>query len=141
MRVRSFAPAATATVLAAVLSVALFSPLGWARPVSSAQGGGVSTGCDRACLYGFLDQYLAALAAKDPARLPWAAHVKFTENNVVLQIGDGLWGTISARGPDDLKAADSETGQAAYFGVVDERGNQAFFALRLKIEDGKISEV
>ena len=97
--------------------------------------------CDRECLNGFVDQYLAALVAKDSGRLPWAAHVKFTENNVVLQVGDGLWGTISARGPDDLKAADTETGQAAYFGVVDERGNQAFFALRLKIEDGKISEV
>jgi hypothetical protein len=145
MRVRSFAPAATATVLAAVLaavlSVALFSPLGRAQAHSAAQGGSAPIGCDRACLYGFLDQYLAALVAKDPARLPWAAHVKFTENNVVLQVGDGLWGTISARGADDVRAADTETGQAAYFGVVDERGSQAFFGLRLKIEDGKISEV
>ena len=110
---------------------------------SSPGGGGAAAAgeCDRACLYGFLDQYLAALVAKDPGRLPWAAHVKFTENNVELHVGDGLWGTISARGADDLKAADPETGQAAYFGVVDERGNQAFFALRLKVEDGKISEV
>jgi hypothetical protein len=141
MRLQSFAPAATSIVLAAVLSTALFSPLGSARALASQQGGGASSSCDRACLYGFLDQYLAALLAKDPARLPWAAQVKFTENNVALHVGDGLWGTISARGADDLKAADPETGQAAYFGVVDERGNQAFFALRLKIEDGKISEV
>jgi hypothetical protein len=112
-----------------------------AHALNSAQSATAANECDRACLYGFLDQYLAALVAKDPARLPWAAHVKFTENNVALHVGDGLWGTISARGADDLKAADPETGQAAYFGVVDEHGNQAFFALRLRIEDGKIAEV
>jgi hypothetical protein len=101
----------------------------------------IPSDCDRACLYGFVDQYMAALVAKDPARVPWAKTVKFTENNVVLQIGDGLWGTISGRGADDLRAADPTTGQVAYYGVVDERGNKAFFALRLKVEDHKIAEV
>jgi len=96
--------------------------------------------CDRQCLYGFVDQYLAALVAKDPPRLPWAKTVKFTENNVALRVGDGLWGTISGLGGEDLRAADPENGQVAYYGVVDERGNQAFFALRLRIEDRRISE-
>ena len=101
----------------------------------------VASDCDRACLYGFVDQYLAALVAKDPARVPWAKMVKFTENNVVLQIGDGLWGTISGQGTEDLRAADPANGQVAYYGVVDERGNKAFFALRLRVEDHKIAEV
>ena len=101
----------------------------------------IASDCDRACLYGFVDQYLAALVAKDPARVPWAKAVKFTENNVVLQIGDGLWGTISGQGTEDLRAADPANGQVAYYGVVDERGNKAFFALRLKVEDHKIAEV
>jgi hypothetical protein len=103
--------------------------------------GGVTPDCDRQCLYGLVDQYLAALVAREPARLPWAKNVKFTENNVELQIGDGLWGTITGKGTDDLRAADPENGQVAYFGVVDERGVQSFFALRLKITDQKISEV
>jgi hypothetical protein len=101
----------------------------------------VKSDCDRACLYGFVDQYLAALVAKDPARVPWAKTVKFTENNVVLQIGDGLWGTISGQGMEDLRAADPTNGQVAYYGVVDERGTKSFFALRLKVEDHKIAEV
>ncbi|HKV05225.1 MAG TPA: hypothetical protein VJO53_08985 [Candidatus Acidoferrales bacterium] len=79
--------------------------------------------------------------AKNPSALPWATTVKFTENNVSLKVGDGLWGTISGRGADDLRAADPENGQVAYFGVVDERGVESFFALRMKIEDGKIAEV
>ena len=131
--------------LAAVLGIVLLGHA-YVRPSvahanNSAQSGAVATNCDRACLYGFVDQYLAALVAKDPARLPWAAHVKFTENNVELPVGYGLWGTISGRGADDVRAADPQAGQVAYFGVIDERGTKSFFGLRLKIEDGKISEV
>ncbi len=97
--------------------------------------------CDRQCLYGFVDQYLQALVAKDPSRLPWAKSVKFTENNVVLAVGDGLWGTISGLGPEDVHAADPANGQVLYMGVVAEHGVQSFFALRMKVEDHKISEV
>ena len=97
--------------------------------------------CDRQCLYGFVDQYLQALVAKDPSRLPWAKSVKFTENNVVLAVGDGLWGTISGLGPEDVRAADPANGQVLYMGVVAEHGVQSFLALRLKVDDRKISEV
>ena len=111
------------------------------RDEARGRAGGVRPDCDRQCLYGFVDQYLAALVAREPARLRWAKHAKFTENNVELQIGDGLWGTITGRGAEDLRAADSPNGQVAYFGVVDERGVQSFLALRMRIEDHKISEV
>jgi hypothetical protein len=97
--------------------------------------------CDRQCLYGFVDQYLKALVAKDPSRLPWAKNVKFTENNVVLEVGDGLWGTISGLGPEDVRAADPANGQVLYMGVVAEHGIQSFLALRMKVDDRKISEV
>ncbi len=97
--------------------------------------------CDRQCLYGFVDQYLQALVAKDPSRLPWAKSVKFTENNVVLEVGDGLWGTISGLGPEDVRAADPANGQVLYMGVVAEHGIQSFLALRMKVGDHKISEV
>ena len=44
----------------------------------------------REALYALADSYLAALAARDPSRLPWAEEVAFSENNVLLMIGDGL---------------------------------------------------
>lgn len=97
--------------------------------------------CDRTCLYGFVDQYLRALADKNPSALPWAKMVRFTENNVALHVGDGLWGTISGLGPEDLRAADPQQGQVAYFGVVYEQGVGAYFAMRMKIADRKIAEV
>jgi hypothetical protein len=100
-----------------------------------------TTDCDRKCLYGFVDQYMDALIAKDPSRLPWAKTVKFTENNVELQIPDGLWGTVSGKGPEDMRAADVRRGQVTYFGIIDEHGAGGYLALRLKIMDRKISEV
>jgi hypothetical protein len=111
------------------------------RARANRAGGGVTPDCDRHCLDGFVDQYLAALVAHEPARLPWAKNVKFTENNVELQIGDGLWGTITGKGAEDLRAADPENGQSAFFGVIDERGAQSFLALRMKVQDHRISEV
>lgn len=100
-----------------------------------------ATDCDRTCLYGFVDQYLHALADKNPSSLPWAKTVRFTENNVSLQVGDGLWGTISGLGPEDMRAADPAHGQVAYFGVVNENGSPGYFAMRMKIADHKIAEV
>jgi hypothetical protein len=125
----------------AILLAASFSHLSNAQDRIREKSAVAANHCDRKCLYGFVDQYLDALVAKDPSRLPWAKMVKFTENNVSLQVGDGLWGTISAMRPEDVRAADPANGQVAYFGVVDEHGTKSFIALRLKVEDHKISEV
>ncbi|MGA3292436.1 MAG: hypothetical protein ABSE45_00485 [Candidatus Acidiferrales bacterium] len=101
----------------------------------------VGRNCDRACLYGVLDKYLHALAAKAPGEAPWAKVVKNTENNVELRVGDGLWGTITGVGNYNLRFADPESGQVGFFGLVTETRTTSTYALRLKVEDGKISEV
>lgn len=96
---------------------------------------------DRATLLGHVEAYLDALVAKKPDRLPWADHVIFTENNVQLVVGDGLWGTISGRQDYNLSFCDPQSGQAGWIGIVEEHGVPGIMALRLKIEDGAISEV
>ena len=96
----------------------------------------------RAELYALAEAYLAALEARDPSRLPWADDAIFTENNVRLEPGDGLWNTISARRRTyDLKAADPETGQVAWFGLVEEHGHPAIMGMRLAVAAGRIAEV
>jgi len=93
-------------------------------------------------LYGHADSYLAALAARDPGRLAWADKVAFSENNVRLEIGDGLWNTVSGVRPGyDLKVADPVTGQVAWFGIVEEHGHPAIMGLRLGLPGGAIAEV
>src|SRR5690606_29447113 len=97
---------------------------------------------NRTELYALAEAYLDALVAKEPSRLSWAPDAMFTENNVRLEPGDGLWNTISARRPDyDLKAADPSSGQVAWFGIVEEHGHPAIMALRIAAPDGKIAEV
>ena len=92
-------------------------------------------------LYAHAEAYLDALEARDPARLPWAEGAVCTENNVRLEIGDGLWNTISARRRGyDLKAADPATGQVSWFGIVEEHGVPAIMALRLCVKMGEIAE-
>ena len=101
----------------------------------------LSAAFDRQALYAHADAYLEALAARDPSRLPWADRVVFTENNVQLAIGDGAWNTVtSVRESYDLKCADPASGEVAWFGIVEERGEPAIMALRLKVGSGGIED-
>lgn len=96
---------------------------------------------ERQALYAVLDNYLEALAAREPSRVRWAARVRNTENNVAILVGDGLWGTITALGAYRLRFADLDTGQVGFFGAVEETVETSAFTLRLKVEpDGRISE-
>jgi hypothetical protein len=97
--------------------------------------------CERQCLYQVLDDYLTALKARDPSRLHWAAKVKNTENNVVLRVGDGLWGTITSVDSYEMRFADPQAGQVVIFGVLEETTTKAPYATRLKVTRGAISEV
>lgn len=98
--------------------------------------------CDRICLLGAVDQYLAALVAHDPALAPFADDAKFTENTVVLPLGSGLWNTASATpGVYDLRAADPLTGQVAFYIIMEETGTPIWLSGRLHVDNGAIDEL
>jgi hypothetical protein len=97
--------------------------------------------CDRACLKGFTDQYLAALFAHDPSRLPLAPNVRFTEDNVVKRVGDGLWKTATRAGGYRQELLDVPAGVAGLHAVLDEGAKQVLFLLRLRIVDHEITEI
>jgi hypothetical protein len=97
--------------------------------------------CDRACLNDLVDQYLAALVARNSADLPLADEVKFTENGQRLEPGDGLWNTASGLGTYKLYMADPQAGQVGFFGTIRETGTPAILALRLKVENRQITEI
>jgi hypothetical protein len=96
--------------------------------------------CDQACLSGFVDQYLAALLKHDPSGLPVAADVKSTENTKPTPLGEGLWKTIKYIKFRGETVGDPSTGQVTYWGAVEE-DHVSLLMLRLKIVDGKITEV
>jgi hypothetical protein len=124
--------------LAAILIAASLAGTAWAQApgVPSA----VIQSCDRTCLIGMLHSYLDALSHKDRGLAPFARTVRYTENNVEMPIGEGLWGSIGGMSATGLEVADPGTGNAAWFGTVQEHGGGAFLALRLKVSDGRITE-
>ena len=103
--------------------------------------------CDRSCLEGFVDRYLDAVLAHDPKLVPLAPDVRYTEDGQHLEIGDGLWRTMHAKGHYRLFVDDVPAGQVAFFGTIEEenrdpaKGTAVLMALRLKIKDGKITEI
>jgi hypothetical protein len=101
----------------------------------------MSEAVNRVTLYAVLDKYLAALAAKNPARVEWAEDVRTSENNVMIPVGEGLWGTITALGSYQLRFADIGSGEVGYFGTVHEPLEESAFTLRLRVNAaGKVSE-
>jgi hypothetical protein len=97
--------------------------------------------CDRSCLERTAEQYLDALAAKDPKRLSIVPGAKYTENGQRLLLGDGVWNSISARGSYKLFVTDITAGQVVAFATMREAGTPVILAVRLKVAGGRISEI
>jgi hypothetical protein len=107
-------------------------------------GGGMSSAgaCNRACLKGHIDGYVAAMVAHDPRRLPLAATVRFTEDTAEKQLADSaLWKSATGSGPFRQDYLDVQAGVAASHVMIDEGGKPVMLALRLKIVSGKLTEI
>lgn len=130
------ATGAFATLLAAPLPAAAQAPA--AGPADTAAR---SNDCNRDCLIGIADRYAEALLAGESSDLPWAQRVRFTENDVALMVGDGLWGTATRLDDAPFKLADPATGNVLWLGIVEEHGDPAYTGLRLKIEDRRIADI
>lgn len=91
---------------------------------------------DRDALYEVLESYRRSLAARDPAAVRWGETPLTSENNVMLEVGDGLWGTIDAFGDYQLRFADPTTNHVGFFGTVHEHLEESAYTLRLKTDDG-----
>src|SRR5438876_31432 len=131
----------TFVALAALVVVAAALVTGYFAPHADAATGPIPLNCNRACLENLVDQYLTALVARDPKRLPLSKDVKYTENNEVIELGDGFWKTVEGRGNYTHVFADPEFGQAAYMGTMREAGTPILMSLRLRIELGRITEI
>ena len=122
---------------AAAISLAVLG----SAPASAQQGE-----CDRACLEGFVDRYLDAMIDDDVDAVPFAESARFTEHGQQLELGDGLWNTMKSKGTYRFFVPDVEAGQVAFIGTINEDHRDpaletpAVIALRLKIEDGEITE-
>ncbi len=133
------------TLKTAISAFALVAALPLAAPAFAQAPGEDSavadTSCQYDCLIGMVQAHMQALSERDPSRLPLAADVMFTENNVVLPLGEGLWNTVGGVDDRGLVVADQTTGHAAWFGSVRENGTPAFYAVRIHVSGGLIDEI
>ncbi len=111
--------------------------------------------CDRTCLGGVVDMVLQAIVDHRPGDAPLSPDVRYTENGQALKPGDGLWGTATAIAMQDdglaqlgpsiaaskLYFADPATGQAGYFGAVNENGTPGMMLMRVRVVAGKVADI
>jgi hypothetical protein len=131
----------TLTALGAAAALAAALLIGSLAPQAGAATGPIPLNCNRACLEDVVNQYLAAVVAHDPKRLPLSEDVKYTENAQVVEVGDGFWKTAAGIGNYKHYFADPEFGQVAFMGTMIEAGTPILMSLRLRLELGRITEI
>lgn len=97
--------------------------------------------CDRECLIGLTEAYLAAMVAGDPAQAPVAETVTVTENTRPIELGQGAWETLASVRDYKVYVTDPAEGQVALYTVIDGEERPGLLALRMKVEDRRITEV
>ncbi|HEX4001722.1 MAG TPA: hypothetical protein VHX36_03685 [Candidatus Acidoferrales bacterium] len=130
-----FALTATLCCLALGIGAAIVAP-----GVAHATGP-IPADCDRACLENLATQYLNALVAHDPKQLPLAQDVRYTEQDQVMDVGDGFWGTATAVGHFRLCFSDLVMEQIGCMVTMHEGDHLLIMSLRLRVELGRITEI
>ena len=96
--------------------------------------------CDRACLRTMLDQYLNAVIKHDPAAAPVVVGFRQTENAINVRPGNGVWKSVTALGAVQRRYLDPVSGQAAYYGTMEESGGTAIVTVRVRVEGRRLTE-
>lgn len=102
---------------------------------------GNAANCDRACLKGMMTAYLNALVMQDPSKAPLSPKVRFTEDSKDLKVGEGFWKTATKLGDYRQDFIDVKDQVVASLVIVEENGKPAKYTARLKVADGKITEI
>ena len=116
-------------------------PLALGLSTSAAAQAPIAARCERACLERLVEDYLAAVVAHDPKRLPLSTDVRYTENEQRVAVGEGFWQTATGRGNYNHFFADPVVTQAAWMGTMREGSTLLLMALRLRVELGRITEI
>ena len=99
------------------------------------------TTCDRACLRTMLDQYLTAVVKHDPGAAPLVVGFRQTENAINVRPGNGgVWKSVTALGKVQRRFFDATTGQAGYYGTVEEGSSTAIVTVRVRVENKQLTE-
>jgi len=97
--------------------------------------------CNRACLTGFADTYLKALAGNTPNDVPLATNAKVTINGRAVKLADAFW-DAAERIVYRFDIVNDRLGDVATEAVVQNTdSSKTMYMVRLKVSNGKITEV
>jgi hypothetical protein len=96
--------------------------------------------CDRTCLRAMLEGYLDAVVDNDPASAALAVGIRETENAINFAPGRSVWQSVTALGEVQRFYLDEVSGQAAYFGTVEEGSDTAIVTVRIRVENREVTE-
>lgn len=115
--------------------------IGWLAMLAFGYASAATAQCDKACLEQIATQYRTAYLAHDVKRAPFAATVRFTENNIELHLPDGTWDTVTREVGPALTVSDPVTGNVGVFTSIMQNETPGFLGIRIKVQRGKIVEV
>jgi hypothetical protein len=115
----------------------------FAAALAVAASGAISAkaDCNRACLTGFIDTYLKALAANTPGTVPLAPKAKVTINGRAVTLDQAFWDGAerTVYRFDIVNERLGDTGTEAV--LLNADGSKTMYVVRLKVLDGRITEV
>jgi hypothetical protein len=129
------------------VSALLAGTIIWFTTAASAQSGTAlppnagSGDCDRACLQALAETFIAALVAHDPAMVPLAKGVRYSENSVPLPIPDGFWKNATAVRPYRLYIVDPDWGTVGFYARMLENGSPVIVSTRLRVYNHQLTEI
>lgn len=107
-----------------------------------ATGAAQAAQCDRACLSGLLTQYVDAVVAHDPSKLPLAGGtVRFTEDSREIALGEGVWKTVTGKAGFRQDYLDVRRQIAAMHVQLTEPNAQVLYSVVLRVDDRRIAGI
>jgi len=97
--------------------------------------------CNKAAIEKIGEQYLVAYEKRDVKLAPFAAKVKFSENNVSMDFPQGSWNVITAKAGPHIVFSDPTTCNVGMQTSIMMTNTPAHMGIRLKVVGGKITEV
>ena len=76
----------------------------------------------------------------DPAAAPLVVGFRQTENAINVRPGNGVWKSVTALGAVQRRYLDPVSGQAAYYGTMEESGGTAIVTVRVRVEGRRLTE-
>lgn len=116
-----------------VMSLLLLGMSGMAAQAATTQS------CDKKCLTDMLSSYERSMQHHDAKTLPFSPKLRMTENYKPIKAGEGYWQNIG-KIHYQITFADPVSGQIAAVGFLEHGERNAYYSLRLKVENRKISQ-